>query len=50
MTTLVTDLRPGDIIRGTVHACPCCGVHFIARADARFCSHRCYMQAKRKEA
>lgn len=45
----VEDLRPGDVIRGVVHECPCCGVWFIARADAVYCSNACRMRAHRAE-
>lgn len=42
------DLRPGDIVRGTVHECENCGAWFVARADARMCSNACRLAAKRK--
>jgi len=44
---LLSDLAPGDHVRGFVHSCECCGVLFIASADARFCSNACRMKAKR---
>jgi len=44
----ITDLRPGDVIRGVVHECETCAVWFIARADARFCCNACRVAASRK--
>jgi hypothetical protein len=43
----VKDLRPGDIIRGTVHECAHCGTWFIARSDAVVCSNVCRVMRNR---
>lgn len=47
-TKYLEALRPGDVIRGTVHECPNCKKWFVARSDAQFCSNACRMAEKRK--
>lgn len=46
-SVLITELQPGAKVSGYVHACECCGVLFIASADARFCSNACRMRFSR---
>lgn len=46
----LTDLSPGDTIRGTVHQCPMCASIFVARADAVYCSNACRVAASRQKA
>jgi len=46
-STLLTDLAPGDYVRGYVHACEWCGTLFVGSSDARLCSERCRKALKR---
>ncbi|QDP55355.1 MAG: hypothetical protein Tp176DCM1853251_39 [Prokaryotic dsDNA virus sp.] len=43
----VSDIRPGDVVRGTAHLCACgCGVLFIASARAEYYSVNCKKRAR----
>jgi hypothetical protein len=47
-TILFSTLAPGMDVSGRVHECRHCGAWFVARKDARYCSHRCLMAYRRK--
>lgn len=48
MTILLTELRPGDDVSGRVHECPVCGVVFVGRRSAVYCSAACRVAAHRQ--
>lgn len=44
---LVSDLEPGMIVSGHVHACAPCGTLFVASADTLYCCNACRVRAYR---